>query len=324
MSPKPKLSPHKHTGRYLPHRHTSYAGLAFLIMLCTVVLGLVTRSALANTPYTGPDQGSIGLSGTVPEAAPTTAAVIKRPTNGQHFSATPITVSGTCPKDVIVEVFKNDIFAGSTTCNADQTFSLDIDLLYGSNSLVARVYDSLDQAGPDSNIVTVFYDAQATQAAPLNSSNLNEIQMLLRSSPVYRGAFPGKNVTVPLEIIAGTPPFALDVSWGDNKSDLISRPDNSVVNLVHSFARAGTYQVTIKATDAKGRFAFLTVLVIVNGRAEVLGGATDTTGSSGSSKNTGYLIIVWPLLAFIIIMVSSFWFGERREKHKLEASGALA
>ncbi len=324
MPAKPKLSPHSHTGRLLPHKHTSYAGLAFLIMVCTLVLGMVTQSVMADTPYTGPDQGSIGLSGRVPEKPPTVAAVIIRPTAGQRFSATPIAVSGTCPLDTIVELFKNNIFAGATPCKSDKTFSVDIDLLYGSNDLVARVYDALDQAGPDSNTVTVFYDALPTQAAPLNSSNLNEIQLLLRSSPVYRGAFPGQEVKVPIEIISGTPPFALNVSWGDNKSDLLSRPDNSVVNLTHTFARGGTYQVTIKATDAKGRFAFLTILVIVNGKAESLGSGTGTTSGGGSSKSSNSLLIIWPLLVILVAIVTSFWFGERREKHKLEASGALA
>lgn len=319
MAPKPKLSPHKHTGRYLPHRHTSYASLAFLTMLATIVVTMFTTSVLAGTPYTGPDAGAIGLSGKVAEPPPTVAAVIIRPTNGQHFSATPITVSGTCPKDTIVELFKNDIFAGATPCKDDKTFSLDIDLLYGSNALVARVFDALDQAGPDSNTVTVFYDALPTQPAPLNSSNLNDIQLLLRSSPVYRGTFPGQEFKLPLEIIAGTAPFALNIDWGDNKSDLISRSDSSAFSAPHTYARPGSYQVTIKATDAKGRLAFLTVLVIVNGRGE-------TAASSGptSTPTKLSLLIIWPLLIFLILLILSFWLGERREKRKLQMAGALA
>ncbi len=320
MPPKPKLSPHQHSGRRLPHRHTSFAALAFLVLLCCIVVGAFTINALAGTPYTGPEAGSIGLSGKVAEPPPTVAAVIIKPGNGQHFSATPISVSGTCPKDVIVELFKNNIFAGATTCKDDKTFGLEIDLLYGSNTLVARVYDALDQVGPDSNTVTVFYDALPAQAAPLNSSNLNDIQLLLRSSPVYRGVFPGQELKVPLEIIAGTPPFALSIDWGDSKSDLLSRSDNQPFNLTHTYARPGSYQITIKATDAKGRLAFLTVLAIVNGRAETSGAASG--GSSPPTKLS--LLIAWPLLIFLILLILSFWLGEKREKHKLKTSGALA
>jgi hypothetical protein len=323
MPSKSKLSPHKHTGRKLPHHHTSYASLAFLVMLCGLVLSAVTLNASAyeyGDPNPGPFAGSVGLSGKVSEPPPTVAAVITRPSNGQRFGATPITVSGTCPKDTIVELFKNDIFAGATTCKDDKTFGLEIDLLYGSNTLVARVFDALDQAGPDSNNVTVFYDALPAQAAPLNSSNLNDIQLILRSSPVYRGTFPSQEFKLPLEIISGTPPFALNIDWGDNKSDLLSRSDNLAFSVPHTYTRPGSYQVTIKATDAKGRLAFLTVLVIVNGRAETTGGTqTPTTPSKNMS-----LLIAWPLFVVLILLIISFWLGERREKHKLEISGALA
>lgn len=292
----------------------------FLLLLCAGVVAMFTITTQAATPYSGPEAGAIGLSGKVAEPPPTVGAVITRPASGQHFSATPITVSGTCPKDTIVELFKNDIFAGATNCKADKTFGLDIDLLYGPNALVARVFDALDQAGPDSNTVTVYYDALPAQAAPLNSSNLNDIQLLLRSSPVYRGTFPNQEFKLPLEIIAGTGPYALNIDWGDNKSDLISRSDGLAFSAPHAYARPGSYQVTIKATDAKGRLAFLTVLVIVNGRAETAG----TTGTPSSPTTKLSLLIVWPLLIFLILLIISFWLGERREKHKLQSLGALA
>lgn len=323
MSPKPKLSPHQHSGRRLPHHHTNYAALAFLIMLCGHMLGAYALNASAyvyGDPNPGPFSGSIGISGKKAEPPPTVAAVIIKPGNGAHFSATPINVTGTCPKDTIVELFKNNIFAGASPCKDDKTFGLDIDLLYGSNTLVAKVFDALDQAGPDSNTVTVFYDALPVQAAPLNSSNLNDIQLLLRSSPVYRGSFPGQEIKLPLEIISGTAPYALNVDWGDSKSDLISRSDNQPFNLTHTYARPGSYQVTIKATDAKGRLAFLTVITIINGRAEI----AVTGGTSGNGTRDLSLAIAIPLFIVLLLLVVSFWLGEKREKHKLKASGALA
>ncbi|MFI5240581.1 MAG: PKD domain-containing protein [Candidatus Saccharimonadia bacterium] len=318
-----KISYHRYSGRFLPHAHTSYASLAFLIILMAVVLGTTTvgvESYNYGDPNPGPFAGSVALTGTVKEPPPTQAAVITNPTNGQSFSATPITVNGTCPTGTIIELFKNNIFAGSTPCQNDATFSLQTDLLYGPNALVAQVFDVLDQAGPFSNTVNVNYTALPQQTAPIDSSNLNDIQLLLRTSPVYRGIFPGTPLSVPIDVIAGSPPFAINIDWGDNTSDLISRADNTEFNANHTYAKPGTYQITLRATDNKGRLAFLTFIAVVNGKAEIAGSVT-TTPTLTSGRNT--LLIVWPLLGVAGLLVSSFWFGERREKQKLAERGEL-
>ncbi len=102
-----------------------------------------------------PDQqvsGSIGIQGTISTAPPTRGATIAVPSNGAVFTTTPITVSGLCPSSVLVKLFANNVFVGSTFC-VNGSYSLQIDLFSGQNDLVARVYDALDQTGPDSNLV---------------------------------------------------------------------------------------------------------------------------------------------------------------------------
>src|SRR4051812_33675736 len=66
-----------------------------------------------------PDQtssGSIGLQGTISTAPPTRGATITTPGNGASFNTTPITVGGLCPTGVLVKVFSNNVFVGSTVC----------------------------------------------------------------------------------------------------------------------------------------------------------------------------------------------------------------
>ena len=155
MSLSPKLSHRGHTGRLRSHEHTSYLALAFLVAVTGMVLAVYTFSAKAATPYTGPEAGSIGLTGRVPAVPPKTAATITSPRDGQHFTTAPITVSGTCPANTLVEIYKNNIFAGSVSCDSNGTFSLQIDPLFGQNSLTAQVYDVLNQAGPVSSPVTI-------------------------------------------------------------------------------------------------------------------------------------------------------------------------
>lgn len=301
-----KISHHRHSGRLRPHEYTSYFPLALLLIVVGLVLAV--GSVLALDPP--PQAGSVGLTGVMPGPAPKTAATIDSPTNQQRFSTSPVTVSGTCPKNTLVEIFKNDIFAGSTTCSDTGTYSLEIDLLIGTNSLIARVYDSLNQAGPDSNTVTSFYDALPTQAAALAPLNFGDSQLILNTDAVYRGIFPNKPLSIPLDIIGGTPPYAVNIQWGDSTNKIVPRNDNLTFNVTHTYTKPGTYQITLQATDAQDRVAFLTVAAIVNGQP----GVTLVASSKPSVNN---LLVLWPLYTSAIAIVISFWLGEKREKRIL-------
>ena len=134
--PKLSLIHHRHSGRLRPHEHTSYLPLGALLLAVGLLLGVYTSYAASP----GPEAGSVGLSGVVPGKPPTVAPTIDTPRSGERFSTTPVTVSGTCPKGTLVEVFKNKIFAGSTPCDNSGKYSMDIDLLIGANILLARVY----------------------------------------------------------------------------------------------------------------------------------------------------------------------------------------
>jgi hypothetical protein len=253
----------------------------------------------------------------MPGKAPTVAATIRQPANGQRFTTTPVTVSGTCPADTLVELYKNDIFAGSTPCAANGTYTMEIDLLIGQNVLVARVYDALNQPGPDSNTITVFYDALSAQAGALTPLDFGGDQLLLNTDAVFRGVFPEKELSVPIDILGGTPPYAINVQWGDSTNKVIPRNDNLTFKATHVYKKPGTYQISIQATDAAGRVAFLTVASIVNGQPAIANSTTNPVVS------TNKLLVLWPLYASAFAVVISFWLGERREKQILMKRGLI-
>ena len=313
---KPLLHP-RHSGRVRPHEHTSYLPLTLLLLV--VGFCLTTFTATAATPYTGPEQGSIGIAGVVPGKAPTTAAVIKTPAPGQVFAQTPIVISGTCPIDTVVEVYKNDIFAGSSPCTSEGTFSFNIDLLLGTNVLVAKVYDALNQAGEDSAPVTVTYNGTLPTAGTITSLNFGGPQLIINTDAVFRGTFPNKEMSVPIDVIGGRAPYAVNVQWGDSTNKVVSRPDNATFNVTHAYAKAGTYQLSLQATDADGRVAFLTVASIVNGQPDAA-----VAAAAQSTQNTNVLLMLWPLYAAILTATISFWIGEWREKRILIKHGELA
>ena len=307
-----KISHPQHSGRLRPHEHTSYLPLAALVILVGVIMAIYSAPAFsAASP--GPESGSVGLSGTVPKAPPKIAATIDSPNKQQHFNTSPVTVSGTCPEKTLVEIYKNDIFAGSTPCDDNGTYTLQIDMLFGQNILIARVYDVLNQAGPDSNSVTIFYDALPSQSAPLSLFNFGDKQLLLNTDAVYRGVFPDQMLNVPISIIGGLSPYAINVEWGDATNKVIPRGDNLAFNASHVFKKPGTYKINLQATDSHGSVAFLSVAAIVNGQPSPI------INSNTSKTHLNKFLVLWPMYASATTVVFSFWLGERREKRVLRS-----
>lgn len=314
--PKLSLIHHRHSGRLRPHEHTSYLPLGALLLAVGLLLGVYTSYAASP----GPEAGSVGLSGVVPGKPPTVAPTIDTPRSGERFSTTPVTVSGTCPKGTLVEVFKNKIFAGSTPCDNSGKYSMDIDLLIGANILLARVYDDLNQAGPDSNKPTVYYDALPAQAGPLTSLDFGGAQMLLNTDAVFRGVFPNQEMNMPIDILGGTPPYAINVQWGDSSNKVVPRGNNQSFTIGHIYSKPGTYQIRIQGSDANGRVAFMTVAAIVNGQPSAATGSTDEAVSPGTLAR---LLTLWPLYTSVVAIAISFWLGERREKYILTRGGPV-
>lgn len=269
-------------------------------LLLTVVLcaGVLSGSAAA---VTNPQSGSVGLQGQISAPPPTQGATIAFPLNGQSFSKLPINVTGLCPKGLLVKVFKNNVFAGSVDCT-NGSYSVSIDLFNDRNELVARVYDALDQAGPDSNIVTVTFNDGSTILGPRVSVTTNYAK---------RGAPPGSILTWPITISGGTGPYAVSVDWGDKKSpDIISRPFGGEFNITHTYDSAGVYNVIIKVTDKNGQSAFLQVVGVGNGPI-----AQDTAAANSKTPTTivQQKLIWWPLAVLIPLILTTFWLGRRHQ-----------
>jgi hypothetical protein len=271
--------------------------IVLAVMLSIGLYVLNTKAAYAVTQKTG----SVGLQGSVGAAPPSTAATITTPSNGQTVTNIPITVSGLCPGEVLVKIFKNGVFAGSAQCT-NGSYSLQIDLFSGANELVAKITDALDQSGPDSNPVSVtFNDAKYGSAGK---------RVTLTSNYAKRGADPGTALTWPIILSGGTGPYAVSVDWGDNKPiDLVSREFAGTFDLSHTYASAGVYNIIVKATDKNGDSAFLQLVGIANGAISKI-----TPGSSISDQVLATCkVIPWWLYILILVIIAllSFWLGNR-------------
>ena len=253
-----------------------------------------------------PQSSSLGLEATVPGAAPTQAATIAVPSSGQTFSATPIVVSGLCKTGLLVKVFSNNVFVGSATC-VNGSYSLNVDLFSGQNDLVARVYDALDQAGPDSNIVSVtFNDAQFIQFGT---------HVSVTSSYARRGANPGSVLTWPIIISGGRAPYAISADWGDgNGTDLKTASFAGTIELSHTYNQAGVYTIVVKVTDANSTSAYLQLVGIGNGAIN------GTLGSNPTTTLTKNVVLWQPLLIVVPLLLLAFWLGQKYELYAIRRS----
>lgn len=274
--------------------------LSLLLSLSSVSLAAAQSSIGSSNPN---QSGTTGLQGTIPSPPPKTAATISSPTSGRSFSSTPITVTGLCTTGLLVKIFSNNIFVGSANCDRN-SYSIQVDLFSGDNELVARVYDSLDQAGPDSNKVTVTF--QDSQLAAFGQ------RVSLTSNLAKLGAAVGSQLTWPIVLSGGTGPYAISVDWGDGSAaDLKSQPFTGTFDITHIYASAGIYRVVVKATDANGATAFLQLVGVGNGKV-----TQSSTGSTTGSNNGGNVKVVyvwWPILLMVPVILATFWVGRRYE-----------
>ena len=246
------------------------------------------------------ESGSVGLQGTISAPPPTQGATISIPRSGQSFTELPITVSGLCPNGLLVKLFKNNVFGGSAQC-ASGSFSIVTDLFSGTNELIARVYDDLDQAGPDSNVVTVSF----------SDPRFSGTRVSVTSTYAKRGAPPGSKLSWPLIISGGAAPYAVSIDWGDKTPpDLLSRPFAGEFNVTHTYSSTGIYNVVVKVTDKDGVSAFLQLVGVGVGPITQ---DTQKADAEGGKVITRQKVYWWPILLLVPLVIMAFWIGRRHQ-----------
>jgi len=260
-------------------------------------------SAINQIPIPDPIPGSYGLAATKTQEAPTSAATITTPGNGASFGNSPITVSGICTTDLLVQVYNNGVMVGSVMCT-NNSFSVQVSLFAGTNEFTAIMYDDLEQPGPTSNIVTVNY----------TDSNIGAFGQLITLTSSYgrRSAPTGTELTWPLQLTGGTGPYAFSLDWGDGSStELKSQSLAGLVTIAHAYKRAGIYQVNVKVTDVNGVSAFLQVVAVSSGKVDGAAGAGDTSGDTMGTTRTEILWI--PAAIGLALLFPAYWLGRRSQ-----------
>lgn len=272
------------------------------------VLGVVTLivgsgQVLAITPIPTPDPapGSYGLEATKPAEPPRVGATISTPGNGSSFNNSPITVTGICPDGLLVEIYNNEVMVGAVMCEGG-SFNIEVSLFAGVNEIRGRVYDALNQVGPESNVMTVNY----------NNTNFRAFGDLitLTSSFGRRAAPLGSTLTWPIQLSGGSGPYALSIDWGDgSQADLKSQSLAGDINISHTYKQAGIYYVSIMVTDSNGVSAFIQLVAVSSGEAD----DTVVTGTVDNQNSSKTEVLWWPMVVLLVLLIPTYWIGRRSQ-----------
>jgi hypothetical protein len=276
---------------------------------------------------------NIHVTAKVSAPLPAGPATITSPGDGSRFSDVPITVSGTCPTDTYIKLYRNDFFSGTAICTTDGNFTLDTDLFPGMNKLQARVYNLTDDEGPQSSPVTVYYDVPeqpsgSTSSAesqptpnPPSSSGAKVAPFTIKSDYGYRGYKVGQTIEWSFEVSGGVPPYALNIDWGDGTNTVLSQKQPGKVSINHRYKKVGdgnkgSYPVKASGSDSEGRHTYLQLFLVIIPSG--VPGFVSNTLPAGPKINSSWLKLIWPAYFVVLLMALSFWLGEREELTELK------
>jgi hypothetical protein len=241
--------------------------ITFVFLIQFLIFGSSVQAAV------GPASGTTIINSIVYGPAPTVAPTIDQPASGASFDSNLVSVGGTCLANLQVKVFKNNIFAGSTLCSASSTYEMQISLFEGKNDLIARIYDNLDQPGPDSNLVSIYYyplvaPTQSIAQKQQQTSTQNS-QFIISYDYSVNTAYEKKSFKLPFQIIGGVGSYAVAIDWGDGTSDVYQFDQAGNYAPEHIYKKSGNYIIKINGTDKSNQKAYLQTLVFVSGAISI-------------------------------------------------------
>ncbi len=226
------------------HKRVLLHPFSIMVLLCAGVI-------IAATTFKG-QAATYDVTATVTAELPGAPAVIAYPYGNQHFSEKPIGVTGSCPDGSYVKLYRNSAFSGAAQC-AGGNFSIQTDLFVGANILQTKVYNVNNQEGPQSDLLTVYYDL--TTLAPVKLPGTpTQLQIVNLDQAKYSTGLI-RNVSTTPTISGFAPPFS-DIEVTIHSDPVVCKTRaNSAGWWACTFAQplpAGLHSVEVVATTADG------------------------------------------------------------------------
>ena len=323
--------------RPVHHRFFLHPITAFLLLCVGVSIVNLTLRAQA---------GQYTITAKVSAATLTDAATLDEPTEGQVFTTSPIRVTGTCPDDSYVVLYRNAAMSGVAVCSTENTYDIETSLYPNYNILKIQAFNLTDDAGPLTPEITVVYLPPAvippvTPTSPRvpNPTTLNPATSttrpgeattqnvgipLLTSLFNYQTFITGEAFTWVLDVAGGKAPYQIKTEWGDGTSSLQTVSSSTSLQIAHQYKKAGVYAVKVVAVDAAGNQSMLQLVAVIKDPVSLITAtnALDDDGQSILSSGAllvakNWLLIVWGTYVTVLLMSISFWLGEQQKIHAI-------
>lgn len=265
------LHHHKHTGRLIHHRHTSYWALALLVLLSGLLAFGIDRTARADTLF---------VSATVPAPIPTDAPAFDPQFASLITTSPDLEITGTCPvitPAVIIGLYRGSELLGSSVCGVDGRFAATVTLNPGTQEIIARVVTITGQYGQSSSPATITYTPPIPPTPPTPPTKTNSGAQsggdsgasANQSTNVGAGALSPRLLTIELDqpfvkylpdvvtlirvrFEGGTPPYTVTVDWGDGRSSQETLSRDGTYTFSHIYGEGDSRLVSITARDNGG------------------------------------------------------------------------
>lgn len=330
-----RLVEHKHTGKLIHYRHTSHLALLILLLIVGIFMFFTAGFARVQADQTT-GSGAVSVGVVVPGPAPVVGAAITSPAAGLKLTdQNTVDVIGTCQKGTFVVIQNNGELAGSTVCTDAGIFRLQIQLQAGENVLSALNYDNLNQPGPNTPFISIRL-TMTTPLAPVSKLDTPIVLPLIPSiapnlgdetascsretaqdlpiggSPrvavvcIPRFIETGTEYVLGIMAWGGTPPYAVDVNWGDeSESNLFSIASQGTRTVKFNYASAGVYTIKLKLKDKDGRLAIVQTAVQASGVTKA-----PIVQLTESILATSWFKTPVPLYLIAVAMTLGFWGGD--------------
>lgn len=275
-----------------------------LILTLATVLVVSSASVHALT-----QSNDLTVQGILLGPPPATSPTITNPQDGQTSHQKNNLFEGSCISDLIVKVYSNNVFLGSTLCSADNSYSIGVDLFEGKNDCTIIQYNSSNQASPASDAITVFFVPSNTPSLPPTTAPLSVARFDLRVAieDLGNGECVGQEVNLPVRFVGGQQPYALNLDWGDGDSSLLSRQNTHTIVAPHVFKSGGYKIIKIKVVDIRGDKANLQFVAPVCKNTSFLPNSTQNLSDISISGGISYILFLL-LLGLILGLISSYMF----------------
>lgn len=236
------------------------------------------------------------------------------PTDGLQLVSYEPTFTGIAPPDslILITIHTNPYYC-HTYANGQGYWSCRFNQIIPPGLHTVAV---TAQTPSDQMISLPSFHTQVTAAPP--KSQLQSTRFSVSTNYAYQVYELNKPVSLNLHVNGGIPPYAFTVTWGNGNISTYVRQTNADFNITHTYthlqASFGSMPVKIAAVDTKGDFSSLQVDVALRNPEYVASSLNKPySGQSILSKIRPWLTVLWPGYLIILLMVSSFWLGERQE-----------